>query len=101
MKYIYSAIFEDNEQDKTCHITFPSLNYESDITYKDKSDLSRKAEQELGFAIWLCEEAERKVPKPQPITDKGLTSGATIRFVNCDYDKYKQNISVKEFDLSD
>ncbi len=101
MSYIYSAIFEDNEQAQTCRITFPSLNYESEVPYTDKTDLFTKAGDELGFALWLREETEHKIPKPATINKEGLPSGAVIRFVACDYDKYKKGITVKEFDLSE
>ncbi len=99
MKYIYPAIFADNERDKTSHIEFPSLNYESDIAYLDELDLLRKAAEELSFALWLCEDTGRKIPKPEPINTKALPKETVIRSVSCNYDK--QDFSVKTFDISD
>ncbi|MBQ7215557.1 MAG: hypothetical protein IJS39_06195 [Synergistaceae bacterium] len=93
----YPAIFIDNKDAKTCHIEFPSLNYESDIAYSD--DPINEAEQELGFALYLCEDAGREFPNPEPINTKALPAGAVVRSVNCDYDR--QNFSVKVIDLSD
>ena len=99
MKYTYPAIFKDDKDAKTCHIEFPSLNYESDIAYSDKSSLMHEAEHELGFALWLCEDTGLEFPKAETVSSKGLPSGAEIKFVCCDYDKYKQGVSVKVFEL--
>ena len=97
MKYTYPAIFTDNKDTKTCHIGFPSLNYESDISYS-KTPM-QKAEHELGFALWLFEDAGREFPKSEAISDKGLPSGTAVKFVSCDYEKYRRSVSVKVFDL--
>ena len=99
MKYTYPAIFTDDKDTKTCHVEFPNLHYGSDIAYSDKSNLMREAEHELGFALWLFEDAGREFPKSEAISDKGLPSGTAVKFVSCDYEKYRRSVSVKVFDL--
>ena len=100
MIHTYAAVFSDDEESKNCHVSFPNFSYETDIAYSDKADLLRKASEELGFAMWMCEEAGRKMPKPNTISERGLREGESIKFIDCDYDRIKQSISVTSFNLA-
>ena len=97
----YAAIFQDDPSNNKCHVFFPNLDYECCIDYSNNEQLLKLAEQELGFALWFWEDLGRKFPKSNTISDKDLPHGAVLNFISCDYDKFKQSISVKVIDLSD
>lgn len=100
MLFTYAAIFQDNTHDNTCLVSFPNLQHDAYISYSDKNDLMRQASLELGFALWLCEDAGKKFPMHRTISKQNLPAGAEIRFVNCDYEAFKNASSVKFFDFS-
>ncbi len=99
MLLTYAAIFKDNNEENTCYVSFPNLDYECYISYVDANDLLHKASLELGFALWIFEDIGKKFPKPNTISDKGLPLGAEIRFITCNYEAFKAPLSIKSFYL--
>ena len=65
----------------------------------DNSSFREQLQQELAFALWLCEEKGSVIPFPKTIGDLPLTQGAYIDFVPCDFNTFKQHISVRNIDL--
>ena len=96
----YAAIFQDNNKENTCYVSFPNLDYNCYISYVDYNDLLRQASLELGFALWLFEDSGKKFPKPNTISNKTLPRDAEIKFISCDYEAFKKASSVKTFTLS-
>lgn len=99
MKYTYPVIFQDDTNNNSSHVCFPDFPYECDISYSDYSDLMQKTALELGFALYLREEAKQKFPRPNSINNRILPPSSTMNFVECDYGKFKQSLSVKNINL--
>lgn len=97
----YSAIFTPNNDNNTCTVTFPDLNYSCVLDYSNKEAFRKQLSEELGFALWMVEDSGKVIPNPKTISDNSLPAGSFIDFVQCDYNKFKKTISVKVFDLSD
>ena len=97
---IYSAIFTPNKDNNTCTVSFPDLDYSCLLDYSDKEAFRKQVKDELGFALWILEDAGKLIPSPKDISNTPLPAGSFVDFVQCDYSKFKKTVSVKVFDLS-
>lgn len=101
MKLFYSAFFTPDEDNGSCHVVFPDLEYECDISADTPETLSRQAAEELGFALWMLEDSGQRLPLPKTISKNEIPDGASISVIPIDYSRFKKHLTVKVFDLSD
>ena len=101
MKIYYPAVFKPNQKDGNCSIYFPDLDHECEISYSTSDGLKRSATEELGFALWMCEDAGDRIPAPKTAEIAEVPEGAYISEVGIDYGKFKKGVSVKVIDLSE
>lgn len=101
MLMIYSAVFTPDKEHNTCVVIFPDLDYACTLDTSDTFEFRKQLKEELGFALWLQEDAGKPIPTPKTISNKEMPAGSYIDFVQCDYDKFKQNISVRTIDLTE
>ena len=101
MKVNYPAVFKPNVKEGNCHICFPDLEHECDVPYGTPEKLKRSAAEELGFALWMCEDAWNRIPAPRTVGIKELPNGAYISDVAIDYGEFKESVAVKVIDLSE
>ena len=101
MLLTFSAIFTPNNENGACNVSFPDLQHECDITASNNQQLMKEAADELGFALFLREDAGQRLPLPKTISDKELPEDSYIALVPIDYDNFKKFVSVKVIDLSD
>ena len=99
MRYVYTAVIEKNTDNNNAHVSFPCLHYECDISFLDDSDLMSKLPEELGFALWLLENAGKKFPQNNSAVDKNLSPNVTWRLIECDYETFRQSLSVRNINL--
>ena len=101
MKLFYSAFFTPDEDNGSCHVVFPDLEYECDISADTPETLSSLAAEELGFALWMLEDSGQRLPLPKTISKNEIPDGASIAIVPIDYSSFKKHLLVKVLDLSD
>jgi predicted RNase H-like HicB family nuclease len=101
MMMIYTAFFTPDKEHNTCLVQFPDLDYSCTLDISDMAEFRHQLKEELGFALWMYDDAGKPIPTPKTNRDKELPPDSYIDFVQCDYEKFKQNISVREIDLSE
>ena len=100
MKLFYSAIFRPDVEHGNCYVYFPDLDYSCCLETSDMDSFRQRLEDELGFAMWLFEDSGKVIPAPSTISGEDLPPEAYIDFVPCDYENFRQGVSVKNIDLS-
>ena len=101
MKKYYPAVFTPNEKDGSCHIFFPDLEHECDVPYSNSDSLKHVAAEELGFALWMCEDAGKRIPAPKTARINEVLGGAYVSEIGIDYEAFKNSVTVKVIDLSE
>ena len=99
MKVKYPAIFTPKRKEGTCRVFFPDLEHESEIAYDTAGQLKARSAEELGFALWLCEDSGKSFPLPGSVKSRNLSDGAFMDVVELDYDRFKQGVTVKVIDI--
>ncbi|MBQ7544223.1 MAG: hypothetical protein IJT02_04685 [Synergistaceae bacterium] len=96
----YPAVFKPSQNDGNCSIYFPDLDHECEVSYSNSDDLKKSASEELGFALWMCEDAGRRIPAPKTAEIADVPEGAYVSEAGIDYEAFKKGMSVRVIDLS-
>ena len=101
VKLFYSAFVYNDENSGSSHVVFPDLKCECDIEADSDEDFRKKAAEELGFALWMFEDAGRRLPLPKTISSSEIPEGSAISIIPIDYEHFKKHLTVKVIDLSE
>lgn len=87
--YLFPAVFDWSEEDKTYYVTFPDL----ESCFTDGDDIQTamaNASDVLNLMIWVMERDGETIPQPRELTDIKAPAGGFVNLVLADTEAYRE-----------